>query len=124
LVSRLKGIAIGAIIIVAAAILLLWYGPTIISYFQNSSYTKLTIVNGQVGKSVQFGESIYTFSYVVATNPLTNQTISRSIIMATPSSGKIYEATQGATYKDLGIEVKVSEVHEDYAIILVKSTIG
>ena len=88
-------------------------GPIIYSAFQNfmqqSSYTKVTVVVGQVAK-VEFDDNIYGFGYA-----------SGQFVVVTPLFElRYYDAVEGAVYSDLGIEIVVSEVYSDYIVLLVK----
>lgn len=99
---------------------LLWYAPTIISTVQNlfsqSSYTKLTVVMGQIATYDQ-GDNHWVFSYRFSAYDPTDK-----FYVSTGFQTRVFSATEGATYKDLGIEIKVSEVHSDYIVLLVKPT--
>jgi len=101
----------------------IWYSPTIIStvqnYFSQSSYTKLTLVRSSSPSpanftTLTFGEIDYSFGY------------SRDGFLCVSNSlleGKAYRPENGSVYKDIGIEVRVSEVHSDYIVLFVKPTL-
>ena len=100
---------------------LLWYAPTLIStiqnYFSQSSYTKVTVVAGQVS-DIKFNDNEYFFMY-----PSPPWIEGNQFSISTPTlSAKIHPAIEGATYYDFGLEIKVSEVHTDYIVLLVKPT--
>jgi hypothetical protein len=108
---------------------LLWFAPTIIStvqnFFSQSSYTKVTVpISGLLPAptEVDIGNNKYLFVYVNASSlyPTTphNQTIG---VTSTSGQYEYYPATVGATYEALGLEIKISEVHSDYVVLLVKS---
>jgi len=120
---------IGVVTVVIIIGLLLWNAPTIISYVQNlssptdssnESYTELTLrdlpiseVNNTV---IEFGDTEYSFRY-----------LGGYLMVYVPFQSKIYIPTEGKTFNDLGIEIKVSNVSSDYIskyiVILVKSTV-
>lgn len=121
----MKKVIIGLILAVIIVVALVWYAPTIISYFQNSSsnssdasYTSLTLretMNNSA--SIWFGDTKYDFGY------------SYGVLGVSTfyGGGKSYTPHKGDTYRDFGIEVKVSDVGSNYIsnyiVILVKPTI-
>jgi len=111
---------IGLFSIIAIVGAFLWYAPTIISTVQNlfsqSSYTKVTVVMGQIA-IYDHGDNHYVFGYrLIASDPIDKFYVSSGF------QTRVFSATEGATYKDLGIEIKVLEVHSDYIVLLVKPT--
>jgi rubredoxin len=121
-IKKVIGLSLAAIIIGA----LLWYAPNIISYFQNSSpqssdasYTSLTLRHGMnYSTTLEFGDTEYSFSYYYGLGLQVSTFIEGS---------KSYSAHKGDTYRDFGIELKVSNVASDYIsnyiVILVKPTV-
>lgn len=122
---------IGLFLVVIIIGALLWYAPTIISYIQNlssqptdssdeSSYTNMTLrdlpLNRVNNTIVQFGDTEYSFRNLMG-----------YLMVYAPFQSKTYIPTEGKTYRDLGIEIKVSKVGSDYIssyiVILVKPTI-
>lgn len=115
-VKKIIGLALVLIIVGA----LLWYAPTIISYVQNlasqSSYTKVTVVMGQVAV-YEHDNNRYSFTYrYLDPSDSTYFTVNSYL------QQKTFSTTEGATYTAFGIEIKVSEVHSDYIVLLVKPT--
>jgi hypothetical protein len=107
----MKKIIIGLVLAVIIVGALVWYAPTIISYFQNSSssssdasYTTMTLRDGMNSSaSLEFGDTEYGFGYQA------------SIL----GCGTIFNTTtyiphKGDTYRDFGIEVKVDDIASDY----------
>jgi len=118
------GITLLAIMVMGA---LLWYAPTIISYFRTPtdssdeySYTNMTLrdlpLNEVNATIIEFGDTEYSFRY-----------LGGYLMVYAPFQSKTYIPTEGKTYSDLGIEIKVSKVGSDYIsnyiVILVKPTI-
>jgi len=113
-IKKVIGLAVVLIIIGA----FLWYAPTIISSLQNlfsqSSYTKINVVMGQVA-IYDHGDNHYVFAYRLLSSDPTDK-----FYVSSGFQTRMFSATEGAMYKDLGIEIKVSEVHSDYIVLLVK----
>jgi hypothetical protein len=126
-----KYVGLGVVVIVIVA--LLYYAPTIISYIQNptnssngsstTSYTNLTLralpASEVDAKTIEFGDTDYTFTY--------STFLGYHLYMDLPFQSKDYTITQGETYKDCGVEIKVSKIDSDYisgyVVILVKPTV-
>lgn len=91
-------------------------GPIIYSAFQNfiqqSSYTKVTVVEGQVAE-VEFDDNEYVFVIM-------GETSDRFLVITPLGEAKLFDIVEDAVYSDLGIEIVVSEVHSDYIVLLVK----
>lgn len=125
-----KPIKIAAVLLAVIIMgVVFWNAPTIISYVQNlssptnssdGSYTELTLrdlpiseVNNTV---IEFGDTEYSFRYGGG-----------YLMVYAPFQSKTYIPTEGKTYDDLGIEIKVfkedSDYISDYLVILVKSTV-
>jgi hypothetical protein len=124
-------IAVFAIIIIAAV--LVWQAPAIISMLNSSSpnnpfsgYTKITLVVSQPN-SVQFGNNVYGFGYGGPETALYTYGYATTYPFSVVPQGiiglKTFNAVQGATYNDLGLQILVGEVHNDYLILWVKSTV-
>jgi metal-responsive CopG/Arc/MetJ family transcriptional regulator len=80
-----------------------------------SEYIKITVTEGQ-GKVVTIGEYEYAFTYDHNTQMFA---IATDITILPPT----YKTTVGATYDVFGLEIQVSEVHDSYCILLLKSTV-
>jgi hypothetical protein len=89
-----------------------------------SGYKKVTLVVSQPN-SVQFGESVYGLGYAGPyTNPYTQKVVNQfSVVPSGLFNSKLFDAVEGATYNDLGLEIVVGEVHNDYLILYFKSTV-
>lgn len=107
-----KAIIIGAIL--SAVLICILNASTIISFFQGS-YRKVIVSEGQVSTE-NFGSEnspkTITFTkdgkhlYVMAGLELQDM--------------KTYEPVKAAVYHENGFEIVVSEVHEDWLVLLVK----
>jgi hypothetical protein len=92
---------------------LLWYTPTTISTMLQPSYTKVTVVAGQVS-DIKLDNNTYFFMYPIEGNQFS---------ISTPTlSAKIYPAIKGSIYfdYDTGLEITVSEVYSDHIVLLVR----
>ena len=126
-----KGRNLGKVVITLLAVMvigaLLWYSPTIISYFQTPtdssdeySYINMTLRDLPLSETnatiIEFGDTEYSFRY-----------LGGYLTVEAPFQSKFYIPTEGKIYNDLGIEIKVSKVGSDYIsnyiVILVKPTI-
>jgi hypothetical protein len=89
-----------------------------------SGYTKVTLVVSQPN-SVQFGNNVYGLGYAgPEINPITQkQEIQFSVVPQAIIGLKLFNAVQGATYNDLGLQIVVGEVHNDYLVLYIKSTV-
>jgi hypothetical protein len=112
----LKGIIIGVILTVAVIGIVFGLIPLI----QQSAYTKLTLPIGTfVPYNLKEGSAYpeYNFRYggVLGDNP--------NLLQVWPGSSqspKEFSVVEGATYTAFAIEIKISEVHSDYIVILIK----
>lgn len=89
-----------------------------------SGYTKVTLVVSQPN-SVQFGNNVYGLGYAgPSTDPFTHNVANQFSVVPSGIIGlKLFDAVQGATYNDLGLQIVVGEVHNDYLILYIKSTV-
>jgi len=123
---------VGASMVLVILGIFLWYGPTIVSMIQNlssqnandkdSSYTRLTLIKNASTfpnfTTLAFGDIDYSFSYVWQNNQYF-LLVSNSIL-----EGKSYsQPTNGSVYRDIGMEIKVSEVYSNRIVLLVKPTV-
>lgn len=118
--------------IIAGLLIVLAIGIAIGYFLQNSGfsnpsspfsgYTKLTLTLSQ-GKSVQFGDNSYAFTYIGQSSNFNEQGQLKFGMIAGIATTKIYNAVEGTTYNELGVELLVGEVHADYMILYVKSTV-
>ena len=112
----LMGLTAGLIIGIAIG-----YVLTQLPAFSPSSYKRLNVVTGAGGAVIEFDDRVYSFGYTPQNYyPNTDAIIS---LMTGSLSSKNYPATEGAVYQDFGIEFKVLEIHEDYVVLDVKSTV-
>jgi hypothetical protein len=106
------------VVVVLAVALIAWQAPAISSFFENtgdSEYTTLSLVAG-VSQTYQNGADSYTFSYKLSAADTSNLFyVTRNV-----ESTRSYPAVAGATYSDLGVEMKVSSVTSELLVLLVK----
>ena len=109
-----KIIAVISLIGIIGIIILL--APNIASIIQQSNYTKLTLPIGAFVYSNQ-QDVQYTFRYggLLADKPSLLQ-----VWVSGSAFPKDLSVSEGATYTVYAIEIKISEVHADYIVILVK----
>lgn len=108
------------IVLIGIIGIIILLAPNIASIIQQSTYTKLTL---PIGTSVPYNQQEgsaypeYTFRYgsLLGDNPNLLQVWSGN--NAFP---KEFSVIDGATYTAFAIEIKISEVHPDYIVILVK----
>jgi hypothetical protein len=111
-----------AFILVLLAILL-WQSSAIVAFFESFSsantaeYTTISLVSGQY-ITYQNENSSYLFSFGLYPGDQTNVFYVARDVQQTRG----YPATPGAVYYDLGLEIKVSAVSSDLAVLLVKPT--
>jgi hypothetical protein len=104
---------VGIVLVIVGAFL--WFYPiisTVQNYTSNSSYTRIVVVQGQV-ESYNQSDNRYVFGYTV-----TNQ--SSFFVMTAELTLQQFPITVGAIYTAFGLEMKVTEVHSDYFVLLVK----
>jgi|GEM_PF-4654335 len=109
---------VSMLIVVSIIGLFVWQLPLILSCFQNLSYKKLTITNGQA-QAVEFNGNKYAISYVH--NPSLG--LYRALIISTPllqvrEYSHVFKSQ--VIHCDLGLEIKVDEVTDSYITIYVK----
>jgi hypothetical protein len=130
MVSR-KSVVVGLIIVLIIGVAIGYFLQNGTLNFSTSSpsnpfsgYTKVTLVVSQPN-SVQFGDNVYGLGYAgPAMNPITQkQDIQFSVVPQGIVGFKTYDAIQGATYNDLGLQIVVGEVHSDYLVLYIKSTV-
>ena len=90
----------------------------ILSFIQQLGYTRLTLPIGAFVYSTQ-GKNEYTFRYG---GLLANESGLLQVWISGYAFPRDIAIRDGATYAAFGIEIKISEIHEDYIVILVKPT--
>ena len=103
-----------AILGMGAVIGILWTGQTKQSEKQ-SEYTRVQVFSDSSAHAI-LNNYTYDFYYKAY-----GSTAQYPIEIDVSGVSKYLQATQGQTYNVLGIEVVVSQVHDDYIILLVKS---
>ena len=113
--TKTKKIVAFVVLIIAVGIVIL-SAPNILSFIQQSSYTKLTLPIGAFVYSTQ-RDSQYTFRYggLLADQPSLLQ-----VWVSGNAFPRDLSIREGATYTAFAIEIRISEIHEDYIVILVK----
>ena len=88
-----------------------------------SGYTKVTLVTGQP-YSIEFGNNVYGLGYAgPQTDPVTGEiTYPFSVVPQGIVGTQTYDAVVGADFQGLGLEIK-AEVHSDYLVLYIKSTV-
>jgi hypothetical protein len=121
MVSRNIALALGIICIILAAGLVTIFVYYNSSYF-TSGYTRIVLPEGSGGVAYYFGKNEFTFYGACPSCHNSSQPVFRVEYPAEYTACQYaYNATLGATYDLLGIEIKVSEVHSDYIVLLAKS---
>lgn len=110
------GKIVAVILLVAAVGITILLAPNILSLIQQSSYTKLTLPIGAFVYSDQ-QDVQYTFRYG---GLLSDQPNLLQVWVSGNAFPKDLSIHEGATYTAFAIEIRISEVHEDYIVILVK----
>jgi len=107
-------LAVIMLVVIIGTIILL--APNISSLIQQSTYTKLTLPIGAFVYSTQQNVQ-YTFRYggLLGDEPNLLQ-----VWVSGNAFPKDLSISKGATYTAFAIEIKISEIHEDYIVILVK----
>ncbi len=108
------------LLLVLAVAVLVWQAPAISSFFQglsdsNSEYTTLSLVSG-VSQTYTHGNDSYVFSYKLSAAD--NSAL--FYVAKNVEQTRSFPAVPGATYSDLGVEMKVSSVTSDLLVLLVK----
>jgi len=116
-----KSIVVGSLIGLLVGLVL---PINLLDLFAQSSNMEVTVVEGHPA-SVKVADYEYYFAYTPAN--YSSWFPSNATFTVTTEAGlfamKTFNAIDGATYKAYGIEIVVSEVHSDYIILLVKSTV-
>ena len=117
-VGRNVAIALGIICIILAVGLVatfVYYTYIINSSNSASEYTRIVLIGG----SVYYTFNQYSYQFF---GPFSSSN-SQLMFGVAVQNGIVanYNATVGATYEYSGIEIKVSEIHSDYIVLLAKS---
>ena len=115
--TKIVGIALMVVIVAGV---LLWQSSAIVAFFQgfsfgSSEHTTISLVAGQY-ITYRLEDSTYVFSYRLTPADQTNLFYVVKDVQQTGS----YPATPGTVYHDLGLEIIVSSVTPDLAILRVK----
>jgi hypothetical protein len=115
--NRLIAVAILMLLIgVAIGVAVGWSIGQSRSQAVQSEYTRVTVLKGTSASLKLLGYDYYFFYK----QTITGYDPQKPIEIDVQGIEKTLPATQGQTYDILGIEVVVSEVHDDYIILLVK----
>lgn len=121
MVSRSIALALGIICVILAAGLVTMFVYYNSSYF-TSGYTRIVLPDGSSGVTYYFGKNEFTFYGACPSCHNSSQPVFRVEYPAEYTTSEFaYNATVGTAYELLGIEIKVSEVHSDYIVLLAKS---
>jgi hypothetical protein len=115
-------VAAAILLIVVVGGLVAWQAPAITAFLQRTStesdgYSQLNLAAGQYVQYAQ-GNSTYVFSYELSSADATGLFY---MVMDSQQS-RSFPATAGAVYHDLGLEIKVSSVTSNLAVLQVKPT--
>jgi hypothetical protein len=114
---------VAVVMIVAISVVLFWYSPIIFdTFFKGSSYTELTVMNNAIYSnttSIHLGGIDYFFGYMWQPSlGFGHLSMWNSLVESTS-----YNLTEGATYRDFGIETRVKEIRPEFTVLLVKPTV-
>ena len=114
-----KGRIIGVVLAVVIIALVVSYSPKMISSLQsltsNSSYTSVKVVQGQPSYYDE-GKNEWGFAWRFLPTDSPN-----AFLVTSGLTSEGFPVTEGATYRAFGLEIRVSEVHTDYIVLLVKT---
>ena len=114
-----KGLVIIGLIIVVCVFLYFAY-PTINSFIQQSSYDKVTLPIGATIPYNEINQDYYEYGFrwggLLGDQPTLLQ------VWAHPKTWdpKNISIEEGGVYTAYALEIKVSEIHDEYIVILVK----
>jgi hypothetical protein len=112
---------VGLILAALAFGILIWQAPNLIPLFGGTNspeleYTTLSLVPG-ISKTYQHNNDKFVFSYKLSDTDNSNLLyVTRNAVEQTGS----YPAVAGATYSDLGLEMKVGSVSPNMLVLQVK----
>jgi len=111
----------GFLLVVLVFGILIWQAQGLLSLFGNSNkseieYTTLSLVPG-ISKTYQNSNSNYVFSYKLSDTDTSNLLyVTKNAVEQTGS----YPAVAGATYSDLGLEMKLGSVSKNLLVLQVR----
>ncbi len=107
------------LVLVVLGGLLVWQAPAIGDFLQGNSasegYSQLNLAAGQYVQYMH-NDSTYVFSYELSSADTTGL----FYVVQDSQQSRSFPATAGAVYQDLGLEIKVSSVTSNLAVLLVK----
>jgi hypothetical protein len=110
-----------ALLLIVVIGLVAWQAPALVSFLQGNNgsdeYSQLNLAAGQYVQYVQ-GNSTYVFSYGLSSE----DTSGLFYVVLDSQQSRSFPATAGAVYHDLGLEIKVSSVTSNLAVLQVKPT--
>jgi|GEM_PF-2257074 len=112
---------VGFLLVVLVFGILLWQAQGLISLFGDSKsseteYTTLSLVPG-ISKTYQHNSDNFVFSYKLSDTDTSNLLyVTKNAVEQTGS----YPAVAGATYSDLGLEMKLGSVSSNVLVLQVK----
>jgi hypothetical protein len=110
-----------ALLLIVVIGLVAWQAPALMSFLQGNNgsdeYSQLNLAAGQYVQYVQ-GNSTYVFSYGLSSE----DTSGLFYVVLDSQKSRSFPATAGAVYHDLGLEIKVSSVTSNLAVLQVKPT--
>ncbi|MDR0373155.1 MAG: hypothetical protein LBI79_06320 [Nitrososphaerota archaeon] len=108
------------VLVVLAVGLLVWQAPAISSFFEglsgsDSEYSTLSLVSG-ISQTYQHNNDTFVFSYKLSSADSSNLLY----VTQNVEQSRSFPAVAGATYSDLGLEMKVSSATQELLVLLVK----
>ncbi len=118
----LAWIAVAVLLVLVVGGLMAWQAPAITAFLNGSDgesgeYSQLNLAAGQYVQYVQ-GNNTYVFSYTLSSADATGL----FYVVLDSQQSRSFPATVGAVYHDLGLEIKVSSVTSNLAVLQVKPT--
>jgi hypothetical protein len=110
------GVLIAIVILMGAVIGVLLMGNTGLSESESSDYTRITIFTGSTAVQ-EFGNYSYIFYYKVDSY---HTSASDGIVVSVRGIYESIPSTVGSTQTVLDLRINVSEVYDDYVVLLVK----
>jgi hypothetical protein len=140
--SKIKKFIVLVVLVVIVASLV-YFSPMIASYFQNSGYTKVVVPLGgsqyyptlptiptqeELEKAYAFAWDAGFYNAIITVDPralnadylgVAHQFANYTVQFFPVTAGATYTMGSASSYYG-GIEIKVSEIHSDYIVLLVK----
>jgi hypothetical protein len=119
---RKRGLAAICLVIVAVVVICavsLYFAsisPSTTNLFTSLQYSEVTVVSGQFA-TFTYDQAVYVFGYGSFLGTTTNN----FTVCSGFAPQKFFPLKEGSIYTAFGLEIKVSEVHSEYFVLLVRS---